>query len=313
MLVLIKLHQVGSAPTTEPQQRDEIVYIISEESPREYFATQLLDRLGNTQPSPEIIAFVVEWTIAEDVSNGAIERNNPLNTTQSGNSENTIINSSGVRGYSTFEDGLNASVETIVYGDYVELLSGLQNNDPQKAFDGLIRSPWSEDHYNDGMGWPNIDIIEVQEIQNDQIGTVTGKKHPPTDTMNVNANFYSTGSWAWGDQYNGMHLGTDFIGNEGDTVYAPFDCLFHKVGFYGNLGTYGNYFICYFLDGTLFYSGHLKDTIQFAPGELVTAGTPIGYMNELNHTHIKLEPPGSPTPCEGAGTCIDFEEYYATH
>lgn len=173
VLVLIKLYQIGSAPVQLQDQLniveqaeqtiDPITYIVTEESPREYFAVQLLDRLGNDQPSPEIISFVVEWTIAEDRSNEAIERNNPLNTTQNGNAENAIINSSGVRGYTTFEDGLNASVETIAYGDYDELLAGLQTNDPQRAFDGLINSPWAGDHYGDGERWPNVDVIEVSE------------------------------------------------------------------------------------------------------------------------------------------------------
>jgi len=319
---MIKLYQIGSAPVVQADQSiveqaentiDPVTYIVTEQSPREYFAVTLLDRVGNKQPSPEIVAFVVEWTIAEDGSNGALERNNPLNVTQSGNNENVIINSSGVRGYATFEDGLNATVETIAYGDYNELLAGLQTNDPQRAFDGLISSPWAEDHYNSGERWPNVNVIEAQQTQNTVIQTGSGSKRPPTDTMNIGANFYSTGSEYWSGQAGGVHLGTDFIGNQGDTVYMPFDCSFSNTGFYEDGGRYGYYLICYFTDGTLFYSGHLEDVIQPQPGELIPAGTVIGHMSYLNHTHIKLEPPGSPSPCEGAGTCIDFEEYYATH
>lgn len=324
ILVLIKLYQIGSAPE-QPQDQlniieqaeqiiDPVTYIVSEESPREYFAVQLLGRLGNDQPSPEIVAFVVEWTIAEDGSNGAIERNNPLNTTQNGNAETAIINDSGVRVYETFEDGLNASVETIAYGDYNELLAGLQTNDPQRAFDGLINSPWATDRYGGGERWPNVKVIEVQEVKNAQfVGSPNGKRHPPTDTMSVSASFYDTGAGAWSAQAGGMHLGTDFNGNQGDNVYMPFDCSFSSTGFYEDSGRYGHYLICYLADGILFYSGHLEDVIQPQPGEIIPAGTVIGHMSYLDHTHIKLEPPGSPSPCEGSGTCIDFEEYYATH
>lgn len=325
VLVLIKLYQIGSAPVQLQDQLniveqaeqtiDPITYIVTEESPREYFAVQLLDRLGNNQPSPEIVAFVVEWTIAEDGTNGALERNNPLNTTQSGNNITTVINNDGVKGYATFEDGLNMTVETIDNGLYEELLAGLQTNDPQRAFDGLINSPWAGDHYGDGERWPNVDIIEVQDIQTSVIAV--GKKQPPTDYMEVGASFYSTwqgfGSNPWGSQYNGMHLGTDYTGKQGDNVYMPFDCSFSSTGFYDDNSRYGHYLVCYLTDGTLFYSGHLEDVIQPQPGEIIPAGTIIGHMSYLNHTHIKLEPPGSPSPCEGSGTCIDFEEYYATH
>lgn len=141
----------------------------------------------------------------------------------------------------------------------------------------------------------------------------TGGKHQITDSLEVSANFYATGSGYWSGQAGGMHLGTDFAGQPGDNVYAPFDLTFEMTGFYSDPGTFGHYLIGRFADGTLFYAGHLADVIQPAPGEIIPAGTVIGHIGNLYHTHIKIEPPGSPHPCEGPGTCIDFEEYYATH
>lgn len=140
-----------------------------------------------------------------------------------------------------------------------------------------------------------------------------GAKFPVTDTMEVSANFYATGSGAWAGQAGGMHLGTDFAGNPGDNVYMPFDCRFDQTGFYADAARWGYFLICYFADGTLFYSGHLQDVIQPAPGEWIPAGTVIGHIGQLYHTHVKLQPPGISGPCEGAGTCENFEEYYATH
>src|SRR5689334_13568201 len=46
--------------------------IISNE--REAWAVDLAARLGNPQPSRDMIAFLVEWSLAEDASGGAFER-----------------------------------------------------------------------------------------------------------------------------------------------------------------------------------------------------------------------------------------------
>jgi hypothetical protein len=43
----------------------------------------------------------------------------------------------------------------------------------------------------------------------------------------------------------------------------------------------------------------------FVPGQVIAAGTVIGFTNVYDHTHIQARLP--------SGELIDFEEYYATH
>ena len=111
----------------------------------------ILAGLGNDRPTAATIAFIVEWTLAEDGGEGALSRNNPLNTTQSSNAETMTINSDGVRGYATYADGLAATLTTLRYGYYVDIVAALQNNDPAAAKAALIASPWASSHY--GGGW----------------------------------------------------------------------------------------------------------------------------------------------------------------
>lgn len=128
---------------------------------REAWARDLLARLGNTAPTAPTVAFVVAWTIAEDGRDGpgsAFARNNPLNTTQSGYNETESINEDGVRGYATRADGLDATVQTLGYGYYTEIVAGLRANDPDRALRGLIASPWAASHYGGGVGWPQVTI-----------------------------------------------------------------------------------------------------------------------------------------------------------
>lgn len=125
---------------------------------REQFAIDLLAALGNTQPTVATVAFVVEWTLAEDGSDGALARNNPLNTTQSSGAANAVINGDGVKGYATYQDGLDATVTTLTNGLYNPLVSALQTNDAAGALQALIASPWAASHYGGGVGWPHVEL-----------------------------------------------------------------------------------------------------------------------------------------------------------
>jgi murein DD-endopeptidase MepM/ murein hydrolase activator NlpD len=116
------------------------------------------------------------------------------------------------------------------------------------------------------------------------------------ENVNPNARFTSTGSSAWVNQWPGVvingvnmagrHGGTDYLGPIGTKVYAPFDMNIIAIGHYSDAGRYGDYVI-----GTVgeleFYSGHLKD-IKVSNGP-IKAGTELGEMNHLNHTHIQIK------------------------
>lgn len=125
---------------------------------REAWAIALLAALGNAQPAPDTITMVVEWTLAEDDSDDALDRNNPLNTTQCGHNQIGAINSDGACGvahYATEQDGIDATVETITQANFSSIASALQANDADGARLSLWASPWAESHYGWGASWPH--------------------------------------------------------------------------------------------------------------------------------------------------------------
>lgn len=319
LLVLLKLYNMGlqqhhqpppSTSEPEPEQTEDLPTADFVPSTwREQFAIDLLVRLGNDHPTTDIVAFVVEWTIAEDGGDGAALRNNPLNTTKCGFNNTGAINNDGacgVSGYATYEDGIDATVSTIEEPQYNDLLWGLQNNDYEAAFNGLIISPWAASHYNGGVGWPHVDVIVEMPNQQEfaQVSQQSGGKYMVTDDMNVSADFYATGSPAWAGQ-GGMHYGVDYSAPQGSPVYMPFDCSFVMWGRYDDPGRMGDYIICIFGDGIEYYSGHLDAYAQFQPGQIIPAGTMVGTTNVYNHTHIQLRDP--------SGNLLDFEDYFNTH
>lgn len=115
---------------------------------REAWAVDLLRRLGNDAPDAPTVAFVVAWTTAEDACmsgcgySSAWERYNPLNTTQTGYGAYATINGDGVKAYPDYESGMAATVQTLSYSYYTEIVAGLQSNDPERALRGLYGSPW---------------------------------------------------------------------------------------------------------------------------------------------------------------------------
>lgn len=152
ILIAAKLYQIGAAPEAQARPVDAGDRIdIS--GWRTAFALDLLHRLNNDQPSADTVAFIIGWTIAEDSGDGAFLRNNPLNTTQDGFNETHSINRDGVKGYLTYEDGLDATIETLMNGYYDEIVIGLQNNDPERAYQGLLNSPWASSRYGGSFQW----------------------------------------------------------------------------------------------------------------------------------------------------------------
>lgn len=152
-VVVVRAHRA-----TPPQVREAEQAFMGVPTPRDTWAVDLLARLGNTQPSAGVVRFLVQWSIAEDAGGSAFARNNPLNTTLCLPGRMTgAINGDGacgVQGYATYEDGLEATTQTLAGGAYTEIVAGLLGNDPQRAYQGLIASPWAESHYGWGESWP---------------------------------------------------------------------------------------------------------------------------------------------------------------
>lgn len=151
LLILALLYAVWVGPRTEVPSAPA--------GTREAWAVDLLSRLGNSAPTPSTVAFVVAWTEAEDACmtdcgySSAWERFSPLNTTQQGYGAFATINGDGVKAYPDYESGMQATVQTLSYSYYTELVAGLASNDPERALAGLYASPWGTDARNVESLW----------------------------------------------------------------------------------------------------------------------------------------------------------------
>ncbi len=118
---------------------------------REQFSQDLLGAVGNYSPTREMVAEVVCWTMSEDSSDDA--RTNPLNTTMPSSEEVSVINSDGVRRYSSYEAGLAATVATIQLPYYRDVVQAMLDNDPAAMRQAIWASPWEAEHYHYGGNW----------------------------------------------------------------------------------------------------------------------------------------------------------------
>jgi hypothetical protein len=125
---------------------------------REAWAVDLLARLGNMQPTPALISFMIDWSIAEDAGDGALNRNNAYNTTLCLPGRMTgAINGDGacgVQGYATWQDGIEATARTLEQNNFAGIRAALLANDADAAKRELWAAPWAASHYGWGESWP---------------------------------------------------------------------------------------------------------------------------------------------------------------
>lgn len=159
---------------------------------------------------------------------------------------------------------------------------------------------------NDPDGYASTVEARVREWRGRP--TTFGGRHTVTDRneVNPNAHFWTVDCSAWSFQTGCQHYGSDYLGDDGDAVYAPRDLIYQMTGSYPEGGpTAGEYVIGLLPDGCEFYAGHLRNARQGQPGELLVAGTILGYIRaDLAHTHIQLR-------C--GGVLMDWEQYEKEH
>lgn len=93
---------------------------------RKQWALDFLHALGNPSPSEGTVNFVLGWTRAE-TGGGQGSRFNLLNTTQWAPGA-TNYNDVGVKNYVSYQQGINANVQTLRNGLYPSLLNALLTN-----------------------------------------------------------------------------------------------------------------------------------------------------------------------------------------
>ena len=98
---------------------------------RGQFATDVLHAIGNNNPTPQTVDWVVAWSLAETGHPSGSYQGasyNLLNTTQPASGA-TDFNSIGVKNYTSYSQGVNATAQTLENGYYTDLLAALRTND----------------------------------------------------------------------------------------------------------------------------------------------------------------------------------------
>jgi hypothetical protein len=113
------------------------------------FARELLGRLGAPVTNGNVRA-LVSWMAAEGGHWANTARFNPLNTTQAMPGDAGSMNSVGVRVFTSWQQGLAATVKTLENGNYGHILSALkQGSNPGAVLNAVVASPWST--YGNGI------------------------------------------------------------------------------------------------------------------------------------------------------------------
>lgn len=119
------------------------------------FAEALLERLG-MPVTPSNMQAMTAWMRAEGGNWNNSARFNPLNTTQD-EPGSTTMNSVGVRSYDSWQQGLDATVQTLQNGRYGGILNALKAGDSSQAVaDAVAASPWGTGAFSPTLGDPSV-------------------------------------------------------------------------------------------------------------------------------------------------------------
>jgi hypothetical protein len=105
------------------------------------FAVALLNALGDPL-TPQNIGAIVSWEKAEGGNWGSPATYNPLNTTRTMPGSRSV-NGVGVQAYTSWSQGLSATVQTLQAGAYRNILSALKSGTSEQAIErAVVSSIW---------------------------------------------------------------------------------------------------------------------------------------------------------------------------
>jgi hypothetical protein len=105
------------------------------------WASTLLNRCGLPTTADNVRA-IVAWEMAEGGNWANTALYNPLNTTMPEPGA-TSINSVGVKAYTSWDEGFDATIATLFNGSYTGIISALKaGNNAQAVADAVGASPW---------------------------------------------------------------------------------------------------------------------------------------------------------------------------
>lgn len=117
---------------------------------QEEWARQLLARLGIKATTANVTALKA-WMAAEGGHWHNTAYYNPLNTTQSEPGARSM-NSVGVKAYTSWDQGLNATVTTLKNGHYGKILAALKSGSAKQIVQAVVNSVWGTKHISlDGV------------------------------------------------------------------------------------------------------------------------------------------------------------------
>lgn len=94
------------------------------------WSTGLLMDIGNKNPSPDVLYWLIAWTMCETSITSPSPSYNLLNTTEP-NTPGVVkpdFNSIGVKNYDSFVHGIQANSKVLQNGFYPDILTGLKTN-----------------------------------------------------------------------------------------------------------------------------------------------------------------------------------------
>ncbi len=152
------------------------------------FTRAVFEKIGAPIDGPRL-AFGVAWAAFENTE----AMNNPWATTEPW-VDAIEYNNAGVKNYRTFENGVDATVATLLNGDYNFLLRVLRNRHStiRQCLNALDCSPWGS-HPNTLL-WQEV-VMEYAKFNKDVPGSDTGvvplstnniTQHPSITTISIN-------------------------------------------------------------------------------------------------------------------------------
>lgn len=108
---------------------------------KEQWARTILEAMGYRQTNANVTAMMA-WMNAEGGNWNNTATYNPLNTTQRMPGSHSM-NSVGVQAYTSWEQGISATIKTLKNGYYGSILSALKaGNSAQSVANAVVNSPW---------------------------------------------------------------------------------------------------------------------------------------------------------------------------
>lgn len=147
---------------------------------RQQWATSLLNYIGNVNPSPQVVNWVVNWTAQEGNAPGQQAQFNLLNTTQPEAGSYGGGTQGNIQYYPSYQLGIIGNGDTLANGNYPDLYNALRSNN----FSALSSGSGNivQEMRTWGTGWnawyggsPNASLLAQQfPLSGSSITTPTG-------------------------------------------------------------------------------------------------------------------------------------------